>query len=159
MLDLVWKVLPDTDGKYLVSNTGEVKSLKRKDPLVLAKACDKDGYHLVTIRSKEWKPTQKVHRLVALLFLPNPYKLSEVNHKDEDKTNNNVSNLEWCTTQYNTKYSQAKSYTLVSPDGEVIDVFNLRAFCRDKGLNQGNIMKVLNGKYKQHKGYTALSFN
>ena len=88
------------DGKVFSLNynhTGEKKELKQRK--------DKDGYFGVLLCNKVSKRKRfKVHRLVSLAFIPNPDNLPEVNHKDECKTNNNVSNLEWCSKSYNINY-------------------------------------------------------
>lgn len=110
-----WKDIAGFEGLYQVSNLGRIKSLKRK---IRANTCGKrimperiltacvagNGYFLVVL-CKEGKHYNKmIHRLVAETFLPNPHKLKEVNHKDENKLNNNLSNLEWCDRKYNANY-------------------------------------------------------
>lgn len=67
----------------------------------ILKQSDNNGYKTVTINAK----TMYVHRLIAITFIPNPNNLPCINHKDEDKSNNNVSNLEWCTYEYNSNYN------------------------------------------------------
>jgi hypothetical protein len=63
------------------------------------------GYMVIDLRDKSGtKKHKRVHRLVAEAFIPNPYNLPEVNHKDENKQNNSADNLEWCTSSYNKKY-------------------------------------------------------
>ena len=93
---------------YEVSNTGKVKSLNFNhtgQPKLLKQNKMKLGYLQVLLWSREKKVKGKlVHRLVAEAFLPNPNGFRCVNHKDEDKTNNMVDNLEWCTHQYNNSY-------------------------------------------------------
>lgn len=102
---------------YEVSNLGRVKSLERyifqKDGKVrLQKECilkpilDKWGYCRVTLYDGNRQKIMQVHRLVALAFLENPDNLPCINHKDECKTNNNASNLEFCTQKYNVHYSR-----------------------------------------------------
>lgn len=73
---------------------------------------DSCGYRHVTLYkgTKKSRKTFKVHRLVAQVFIPNPLNLPEVNHKDENKSNNDVSNLEWCTRKYNCEYSAHLHY-------------------------------------------------
>ena len=100
-----WKDIIGYEGKYQVSNTGKIRSLN----------------YLNTRKTKELKPRKfstgylsiclgkekknfYIHRLVAIHFIPNPNNLLEVNHKDENKTNNNVENLEWCNHKYNCNY-------------------------------------------------------
>jgi len=95
----------------MVSNFGRISSLRhasihgsreRDEPVVLSTPLNGNGYPSVMIRVKGdlFKP-YRVHRLVAEHFIPNPNNLPCINHKDGDKTNNRVENLEWCTFQYN----------------------------------------------------------
>lgn len=76
--------------------------------VLLRQSKDKRGYKLVNVRACTQSVQIKVHRLVALCFLPNPNNLPQVNHKDENPANNNVSNLEWCDQKYNVNYSISK---------------------------------------------------
>ena len=92
---------------YQISNFGRVKSLnykgKGKEWILKAKK-NKDGYLQVNLYQKGKRKTFQVHRLVGLMFLPNPENLPCVNHKDEDKTNNLLENLEFCSVAYNNSY-------------------------------------------------------
>lgn len=90
------------EGLYAVSIYGDVWSYRRKKFLV--KCPTKKGYLYVILSKNGNKEHAYVHRLVAQAYIPNPDNLAQVNHKDEDKTNNNVDNLEWCTTKYNINY-------------------------------------------------------
>lgn len=99
----VWKQIIDCED-YFVSNLGRVKSKKWGKEILLKQFVTLKGYYTVNINSK----TKRVHRLVAMAFLPNPLKLAEVNHKDENKSNNALSNLEWCNRQYNMSYGTWK---------------------------------------------------
>lgn len=114
---------------------------------------DSDGYAIVTLRFNKKPKTCKVHRLVAKAFHDNTEGFPSVNHINEIKTDNRAVNLEWCTEQYNTEYSQAHTYELLTPNGEHITITNLRKFCRENNLSQGNMNKVLSGKAQHHKGY------
>jgi len=112
----MWKEILDTDGLYFVNEKGSVKSADRtrrgvshgeeftyvRKGRLLKQSLNRKGYPCVTL--KKLDGTQKVvcvHRLVALTFIPNPQNLPQINHIDGIKTNNNVSNLEWCTPQHN----------------------------------------------------------
>ena len=108
----IWKPVKGYEGLYEVSNTGNVRSLPRKAKgrkgivrgVVLKPALSKDGYLRVTLRKDNICINKSVHRLVGEAFLDNPYGHPVINHKDEDKTNNHVDNLEFCTIQYNSTY-------------------------------------------------------
>lgn len=99
------EVLRDIKGYeniYKVSNYGRVYSIKRKKFLKLRKT--QRGYIKVDLHKNGNAKTYRVHRLVAEAFIPNPNNYPEVNHKDENKENNHVNNLEWCTKEYNLSY-------------------------------------------------------
>lgn len=70
----------------------------------MSQSFDTDGYLKITLSHNGKKKSIAVHRLVARAFIGNPYNLPEINHIDEDKTNNRADNLEWCTTAYNLTY-------------------------------------------------------
>ena len=105
-MEEIWKEVPGYEGYYWVSNFGNVKSVPRQGSRggIMAGRIDKKGYKDFTFRKDGEQTTMKCHRLVAMAFLPNPNNLPEVNHKDENKLNNRVDNLEWCTTAYNHEY-------------------------------------------------------
>lgn len=108
MENLIWKPVVGYEGLYEVSNTGLVKSLnmyRNKEPRILALARRTDGYLKVGLSKNNITKQFVVHRLVAEAFIPNPNNLEMVNHKDENKSNNNVDNLEWCSRSYNQLYS------------------------------------------------------
>lgn len=105
----IWRDVVGYEGLYLISNMGRVRSLitngwtKGKNG-ILSPGTTRKGYSMVVL-SKEGKPTSKaIHRLVAEAFIPNPLNLPQINHKDENKKNNKVENLEWCDAKYNTNY-------------------------------------------------------
>ena len=97
-----WKKIPGYEGLYEVSNMGNVRNVRRNKLLRLSKTNNR--YIRVSLCKNGIKTGLTVHRLVAEAFLPNPDNLPEVNHKDEDKTNNRVENLEWCDHKYNMNY-------------------------------------------------------
>lgn len=102
----IWKQI-DEFPNYSVSNYGRVRNDQTKH--IMIGGSDRDGYRQVTLSasSKQWN--RRVCRLVAKAFLPNPDDLPEVNHKDENKSNDTVGNLEWCTTKYNLNYGSRQA--------------------------------------------------
>lgn len=109
MTEEVWKPIVGFEGIYEVSNYGRIKSLpreKRTKGQILKPYLNRYGYHVVSLRKEAKGKTYclKVHRIVAQAFIENPNNYPYINHKDENKTNNNAENLEWCTPYYNTHY-------------------------------------------------------
>lgn len=169
----IWK---DIEGypNYQVSNLGRVKSLgnnKTRKEKILKNIKDKDDYFQVNLCKEGKTKIFKVHRLVATAFLPNPYNLPQVNHKDEDKTNNmiwvnedcsidyNKSNLEWCTSQYNNNYGTRTEKTQkpilqFNLDGEFIKKWDSATQVqKELGIKNSSIAKCLKGKRKSTYGY------
>lgn len=146
MTDEIWKPIKGYEGLYEVSNFGRVRSLDMILPCVangfkttrvrhgvLRKFhTGHSGYQYVLLLNNKHKRNFRVHRLVAQAFIPNPQNLPEVNHKDEDKSNNRADNLEWCTSSYNHCYGSTieraadkirKSVYQISMDGNTIQKF------------------------------------
>ena len=112
------------------------------------------GYKLVKYKGKMYR----IHRLVAECFLPNPNNYAEVNHKDEDKSNNNVENLEWCTHQYNINYGSrtertSKKVLQMTLDGRFVKEWESVKECGRHGFDQSAVSACCNNKRKTHKGY------
>lgn len=103
----IWKVVPNTNNKIEVSNKGNIRSLLRGEPYLLKTQKDKKGYEKVRITINRKKMSFRVHRLVAELFIDNPNNLPQVNHKDGNKSNNSVSNLEWISNIDNVAHAMA----------------------------------------------------
>ena len=142
---------------YLITEEGDVYSTKYGKLKKRKLQTDNNGYKNITLWNNGKNVFQRVHRLVAETYIPNPDNFPQVNHIDEDKTNNNVSNLEWCSSQYNNEYSKAKSYIVENVrTGERQTVYNLAAFCRQLGLSRGSLNHTLTGRYSQHKGYKLI---
>ena len=100
----IWRDIKGYEGIYQISNKGRVKSLHYGKEKILSPS-KHSGYFFVRLFKKGEKPKEfDIHRLVAQAFLPNPDNLPIVNHKDENKLNNNVENLEWCNSEYNLNY-------------------------------------------------------
>lgn len=103
-----WRIISGTDGMYEVSNTGKIRSnnyLNTGRVQELKLSHDGWGYLRVRIIRNGKRRTQKVHRLVAEAFIPNPDNLPQVNHLDGVHDNNNADNLEWCTASRNVKHA------------------------------------------------------
>ena len=149
--DEIWKEIQGFEGLYAVSNRGRVKSLK--SGRIIGGTYNSHGYNYVKLKDKNYN----IHRLVALAFIPNPQKLPYINHIDEDKTNNNVGNLAWCTASENTRHSTHKYSCRINQltlDGELVKVWgSSHQIERETGYNQGNILKCCRGKYKQAYGF------
>lgn len=101
----MWKPITGTKGFIEVSNEGRVRSLLKGTPRILKTQADKKGYHRIRVTIEREKLTYKVHREIAKAFLPNPKKLPQVNHKDGNKDNNSVENLEWVTNAENAHHA------------------------------------------------------
>ena len=100
----VWKDVIGYEGLYQVSNFGNVKTLKYGKEKILKPGKNSHGYLQVVLCKNNTCKSYSIHRLVAQSFIPNPLNLSEINHKNENKTDNNVYNLEWCEHKYNINY-------------------------------------------------------
>ena len=109
-----WMPISGFEGLYEVSNLGRVKSLPRATTSgrILKSSSNGMGYQHIVLTKNGKQKDFYVHRLVAEAVLPNPENLPEVNHKSEDKTDNRVENLEWCTKDYNLKYGTAQQRSL-----------------------------------------------
>lgn len=115
--DEIWKPVKDFEGLYEVSNKGRVKALTKKvgnhlrknEEWELSIRKDSDGYSIITMFKDQKRADRKVHRLVAIAFLINPENKPQVNHKDGNKDNNCVSNLEWNTAKENVIHSYSNN--------------------------------------------------
>ena len=162
-----WKPVVGYEGLYEVSNFGRVKSLKFGKEKILKPVTNTFGYLQVTLCKNNKKKLVTVHRLVAEAFLPNPHNYSCVNHKDENKQNNNVSNLEWCSAQYNNTYGTriervaekttngkcSKPVLQYTLDGEFVREWPSTMECCRNGYNYGHVAECCRGERKTHKGF------
>ena len=157
MEEEIWKDIEGFEGKYMVSNWGRVKSLNynKTGKERIMKPHD-NGYGYLDVQLyKDGKVKHcRVNRLVAMAFIPNLDNLPEVNHKDENKYNNCVDNLEWCTSQYNTEYSQGKAVIGINKVSGLILEFpsNMEA-SRQTGIAQQNICACRKGRQKSAGGF------
>ena len=126
----IWKDVIGYEGYYQISNLGRIKSVNRitthnrvRKECMLKQFLNKFGYYFVSLSKDNKKITQRVHRLVAKTFIPNPNNYPEINHIDGNKKNNKVENLEWCSCQQNILHSFKLGLSNV-PKGEKIIVQN-----------------------------------
>ena len=162
-----WRDIEGYEGSYQVSNEGRVKSLKFNKEIILKNRFYL-GYWAVVLYKDGIGIPKAVHRLVAETFIPNPLNLPCVNHKDENRSNCVVENLEWCTYRYNSNYGtrnercrkqltnrkdlskQVYQYTL---NGELVKIWKSTREAERNGFRQECISLCCNGKLKTHKGY------
>lgn len=145
MKEEIWKPIEEYEG-YEVSSYGRVRS-KRK---ILKPQLTEKGYLRHTIQNK----SNKVHRLVAQAFLPNPNNYPEVNHKDENKQNNRVDNLEWCSHSQNLLHSRGKTILQYTKNNIIVKEWdNLASIEQNSKYNRSNICDVCKGKRKTAYGY------
>ena len=163
-----WKDVVGFEGLYKVSDKGRVYSVERMSSQcrryggrMLKPKYGGKGYPQVSLHKNGISKTKSVHQLVAEAFIPNPKGFLEVNHKDENKSNNELSNLEWCTREYNVNYgtrsersSKALSKKVKATNiktGEVV-TFNSLTEVGRKGYNTSAVSKVCWGTYKTRHG-------
>lgn len=161
----IWKAVKGYEGYYEVSNIGNVRSVDRlvkhsKGGLriykgkTLVPCLSVDGYRLVHLSKLNVSEMKRVNRLVAEAFIPNPNNLPTVNHKDENKLNNSVENLEWMSIENNIKYSSCKSIKQLSIDGEFIRSWESASEVgKELNFNTSNILRCCKGLRKSAHGY------
>lgn len=149
----MWRTVKNYD-KYEVNTNGKIRN-KRTKKILKPETCKKWGYLRVRLYINENTAKHElVHRVVANTFLDNPNNLPEVNHKDQDKTNNCVNNLEWCTSQYNSRHSKGKPVIMYSPDKEIERNFNcIREASKEMNIDNTSITRCCKGKQKHAGGY------
>lgn len=146
-----WKPVTGYEEMYLVSDEGNVKSLKGKSPNGRLLKQGKRGrgeqlYAFVRLCDNGTEKAKSVHKIVAEAFLPNPDGLPEINHKDENPLNNSVDNLEWCTRQYNIDYSKSKHIEQYTKDGIKIAEYKSISYAAEiTGISRRAINNALCG--------------
>ena len=151
------------EGLYLVADDGTVYSLPRvvfngrgfyERPMQKLRAGTRAGkYKFVILRKDGEEKHFAVHRLVAEAFLENPNHYEEVNHKDENPENNAVSNLEWCTRQYNIDYSKSKSVAQFENGLKIAEYKSVSYAARITGIKRTAIDNAVNGRSRTAGGY------
>lgn len=157
----IWKNIAGFEG-YQVSNFGRVKSFYGKKERILKAGLRSNGYLNVILCKNGKMKCFLIHRLVANAFIDNPDNLPVINHIDENKQNNQVSNLEWCTYSYNNSYNDkgkktgaklAKKVGQYSKDGKLIKIWPSMIEADRNDFNMGNICSCCQGKRKTHGGF------
>lgn len=165
-----WKPIDGYEGKYEISNMGRVKSYTKDNNGKIINGClDGKGYLYVKLYYAPQKhKTFKIHRLVGKHFIPNPNNYSQINHKDENKRNNCVDNLEWCDNQYNHSYgtrdaraglsnrccpTTSKKVRSIDRNGNVYYYDSIGEAERQSDVYHSNIFAVLGGRRKRAGGY------
>lgn len=168
-----WRAIRDYEGLYEVSSCGRVRSLDRIDSLghkrkgkVLKQSKIRDYLQVILCKDGEHKRFS-IHRLVLMTFRPiDNMENLQVNHIDEDKSNNNLSNLEWCDSEYNCNYGTRneririamtnKDYASAKPIYCIeLDAYyrSINEASRELGIDDSSIGKVCKGKRKSCGGY------
>ena len=182
----VWRDKKDYEGLYEVSNFGRARSVDRWvksrngtvrfcKGRILKLSTNKDGYLKVGLWKNGKVKTFKVHKLVAETFLEIPEELKhlkgtrylQVNHKDENKLNNNVNNLEFCDAKYNSNFGtrnervaekntngkRSKKVYQYDLEGNFVREWKSTRECGRNGFNQGNVVSCCRGKLKKYKDF------
>lgn len=156
----IWKDINDYEG-YQVSSYGRVRSLNYRrtgKTKVLSPGENTCGYLQVDLCKSGKEKTFLIHRLVAEAFLHNYFDYSDINHIDEDKHNNHVTNLEYCDRRYNNNYGtrierMSKTVLQLTKTGELVREWPSTAEAGRNGFNHSNIIKCCSGERKSHKGF------
>ena len=151
-----WKDIAGYEGRYQVSTKGRLKN--STTGIILKTFTCGSGYLEIILTKKGKRQPKLIHRLVAEAFIPNPESKREVNHKDGDKHNNDVSNLEWATPSENQKHSRAvlgnKSFQRRVLCVELHRTFDsLTSAAKELGLKKPLVWKCCNGKQVTTGGY------
>ena len=161
----IWKPIKDYEGIYEVSNLGRIKTLSRtingrKMPEKIKKLDKtKQGYLRIELSKNKINKKYSVHRLVAQTFIDNANNYPCINHKDENKMNNNVDNLEWCTHLYNNLYNNkhkrnCKKIKQLDENYNIINIFeSINEASEETNIIRTEISNCLNKRQKTAGGY------
>lgn len=164
-----WKEIEGFN-EYYVNEKGQILSLKGKTPRILKQNIVANGYLGVSLCKDGKTYSKRVHILVAKAFLENSENLEQVNHKDEDKTNNSVDNLEWCTAKYNANYGhrndkisesltgierpyQYRAIIQRDKEGHLLMIYRSIKEATEAGYTEAGISNCCRNRLKTHRGY------
>lgn len=172
-----WRDVVGYEGLYMVSSYGRVASLEKqlmrglgsfiRSPKLLSPIKMNNGYFTICLVKGQQKHMMFIHRIVATSFLPNPNKYPQIDHIDTIKTNNNVSNLRWCTNSQNQLNPKTRVNNSISKKGKpkrrekvvclnddiVVKIYDSPISTIKDGFEHSCVVAVCNGKRKNHKGY------
>jgi len=171
----IWKSIKGYEDRYEISNLGRVRSkMDNKGKMrfkILKLSNNNKGYVMANLKKKHISKLFSIHRLVAIAFIPNPHSYPQVNHINEDKTDNRSCNLEWCSESYNCNYGSRNSRMrknltktqmkraikvrqINKETNEVINVFSsLREAYRKTGVRESSISNCLKGRCNSCGGF------
>ena len=165
----MWKDIAGYEGLYRVNEDGQVYSVRRK--MIIKPNVNTNGYCQYSLQKNGRRRLFLGHRLVAEAFIENPHGYPIINHKNENKTDNRIANLEWCTYSYNVTYGSAferlrnKAFWekgVIASQKRVLQIFNGNVICeyssiseahRATGINISNISQCCMGKRKSAGKY------
>lgn len=157
----IWKEIKETSGLYSVSNQGRVRNNKTGKEMKPSQYVN--GYLAAQLMTMGKQKRYRIHRLVAEYFIPNPNKYPQVNHKDENKQNNDVNNLEWCTAKQNINYGTkikrtaeklGKQVYQYTPEGDFITQYpSISEAARAIGRNERNIRNSCDSTNRKCGGF------
>lgn len=167
-----WKDIEGYEGMYQVSDAGRVRSLDRYVNHVTGKRITRgkimrphampNGYFTIGLSIGRRRRDYYIHRLVASAFIENKDGLPQVNHKDEDKSNNAACNLEWCDQSYNNNYgtknkrfraSRGTAIEMISNGAIVREFVSMRQAEAETGLRRKSISECCRGIIQSYHGY------
>lgn len=171
----IWRPVAGLEGIYEVSNKGRVRSLDRveiqkngiarkRKGRIIKTSIKQNGYAHFRLSHNGEATDVSVHRVVAAAFIPNPHNHPCINHKDGNRANNFVENIEWCTYKYNNEYMNrinraveargCRKIGKYSKDGVLLDVYRSTNMAASVNrLSRGNLYSALHGKQKTCGGY------
>ena len=176
LVEEIWKDIPTYEGIYQASNLGKIKSLERiaikkyrgnrvvKERIMLG-TINEDGYLKVHFKNNNRNNSYFIHRLIAQTFIDNPYNKEQINHKDGNKLNNKVDNLEWVTNLENQQHAWRNRLKYYKGQNDIkVLQFNMdNKFIKEYksitdahkqcGISLGNICNCCKGKRSSAGGY------